>query len=522
MRRALGRRLATAVVALLLVAGTVVGPDATRAAAAPGAPEAGIDPYQPYEPQTECDPSAEPGVVEFAALLLEAYPNTGWSGIERACHIRGRSEHKEGRAFDWAVSVDNPEQRAAAEDALTKLMATDEHGNEHALFRRFGLMYVIWDRRVFRSYRPDEGWQPYPCSPDAAYDDCHVRHVHFSFSRAGAERRTSWWTAPAAATQPAAPQPGADAAVVERIGGARQVDTAVRVSRRAFPTEGSAEHVFVAAARAPHDAIVAATLAGAHHGSLLLTGAADGIEPMVDAEINRLLGDERDRQVVFVGGPTALPEDLLAAYRDRYAVARIGGGDPYATARQAATIIEQRSDLGTAVVVSRSAYADALPIVAVAAANDWPILFTGRDRLHPRTRRFLADHDIAQVHVVGPTADISGAVVDEIAALPGVSVERHAGDGPGATSVAIAERFFSYPLSYAVATAIDWSDAVVGAHYAGERRHAPVLLTDGTTLDDDVAAYIEETRQPDAQGIVLGGRGAIGDEVGHQLRRSLR
>jgi hypothetical protein len=155
-----------------------------------------IDPYQPYVPQTTCSPAPKPGVVEFADMLMTTYPATGSSGIARTCGIGGRSEHKEGRAFDWTARVNDPTERAAAESAIDWLLATDEHGNQHAMFRRFGLMYIIWNRQIFSSSSHAEGWRPYPCSLGASSDECHVGHVHFSFSWAGAMRKTSWWTAP--------------------------------------------------------------------------------------------------------------------------------------------------------------------------------------------------------------------------------------------------------------------------------------------------------------------------------------
>ena len=37
--------------------------------------------------------------------LLAAFPTTRSLGIVRACSVGGRSEHKEGRAFDWGVSA---------------------------------------------------------------------------------------------------------------------------------------------------------------------------------------------------------------------------------------------------------------------------------------------------------------------------------------------------------------------------------------------------------------------------------
>ena len=482
-----------------------------------------IDPYAPYEPQTVCDPAPKPGVTDFANLLLQGYPGTGSSGISRACGVRGSSEHKEGRAFDWTVSVSNPKQRAAAENALSILLATDEHGNKHAWFRRFGLMYIIWNRQIFSSTYPEAGWRPYACNPAASYDSCHVNHVHFSFSRDGAQRRTTWWTI-GDKLRAAAKNASTKSATVafERIAGPRQIDTAVAVSKRAFPTKGSAERVFVADAGSPHDAIVASVMAGTFNGAVLLTNGADAVERQVDAEITRLLGSARRSQVTFVGRPDALPEALLDGFRDRYSVGRVAGSDQYATARLAADQVEASSQMRTAVVIGSSGVLDALPMVAVAAANDWPVVFTRSDRLATATRSFLLDHDIEQVHIAGPVSAVSQDVADEIADLADITVERSSGANRYETSVVVAERFFALPSAYAVASGVDWPDAVVGAAYAGERRHAPVLLTDGKTLADPVADYIGRTRTPDSAGIVIGGKALVKPSVALQLRQQLK
>jgi hypothetical protein len=482
-----------------------------------------IDPYQPYEPQAVCDPTPKPGVVDFANMLLQGYSGTGSSGISRACGIRGPSEHKEGRAFDWAVSVNNPEQRAAAEDALRILLATDEHGNKHAWFRRFGLMYIIWNGQIFSARYPDAGWRPYPCSSAASYDSCHVHHVHFSFSSAGAQRQTSWWTVGEKLRRQQAAQPDAPEATVpfERIAGARQIDTAIAVSKRAFPTKGSAEQVFVADAEAPHEAMVAAVMAGAFNGAVLLTAGTEEVEPQVDAEITRLLGSVPQAQVTFVGASDVLPEAMLDGYRDRYITRRLAGADDFATAQLAADEVESRSQMKTAVVIGTSGVLDALPMVAVAAANDWPVVFTRPDDLPDATEDFLVDRGIGQVHIAAPDAEVSPDVVREIEALGDIKVERHQGSNRYEAAVVVAERFFALPSAFAVVSGEGWSDAVVGAAYAGERRHAPILLTDGETLAEPVVDYIERSKSPESAGLVIGGKGVVKPSVADQLRRSL-
>ena len=59
-------------------------------------------------------------------------------------------------------------------------------------------MYLIWNNRIWGTYRAAEGWRPYStCAahPERAYDTtCHRDHIHISLSWAGATGRTSFWT----------------------------------------------------------------------------------------------------------------------------------------------------------------------------------------------------------------------------------------------------------------------------------------------------------------------------------------
>ncbi|MET8849689.1 hypothetical protein [Amycolatopsis sp. NPDC004625] len=145
----------------------------------------GIDEPAAYDPQTGSSPVPQPGVLAFRDLVLAAVPGTGSLGIVRAPHLAGRSEHKEGRAWDWRVCRDT--QGELADALLSWLLAADRHGNPFAAARRFGVMYLIWDSRIWGAYAADRGWRPYT-GPHP-----HTDHVHISFSRPGARGETSWW-----------------------------------------------------------------------------------------------------------------------------------------------------------------------------------------------------------------------------------------------------------------------------------------------------------------------------------------
>ena len=185
-----------AAVTAVLVAVALTVP-AVPAAAAPGTPVFGaaIDDYPGYDPQDTCDPVAKPGVLGFRELVLRTYPSTGDSGIVRSCAGDSEvTEHKEGRAWDWTIDAADGADRARADELLAWLLATDGHGNRHANARRLGVMYIIFDHRIWGAYQAGDGWRAY------AGANPHTDHVHISFSRDGAQRRTTWWTG---ADQPA-------------------------------------------------------------------------------------------------------------------------------------------------------------------------------------------------------------------------------------------------------------------------------------------------------------------------------
>jgi hypothetical protein len=163
---------------------------AAPAQAAPTTPNFGpaIDAYAAYVGQSTCDPTPKPGVVEFKDLLQANYGNHTW-GIARACDSGGQSEHKEGRALDYHFNSLDAADKQRAEDFLQWLFATDAHGNANAMARRFGLMYVCWNSRMWKAYTSPPGYGAWDCG-----DNKHVDHIHFSFGWAGARKQTSWWT----------------------------------------------------------------------------------------------------------------------------------------------------------------------------------------------------------------------------------------------------------------------------------------------------------------------------------------
>lgn len=194
-----------AALALLLGTLVMVPPTASAARYAAGFSPLVDEPAE-YVGQTTCARSPMPGTVALSRWLQRTYPVTGSLGTMRACRVGGHSEHKDGRAFDWAADVRRKKQRRAAYDFIRKALATDAAGNAHALARRMGIMYLIYDDTIWASYR-DFAPRPYLNASCKTRKHCsrtlrHLNHVHISLGLAGAAAQTSWYRARGVASLP--------------------------------------------------------------------------------------------------------------------------------------------------------------------------------------------------------------------------------------------------------------------------------------------------------------------------------
>jgi len=195
--------LALVAVAALLLA-LLAGGNVQRADALGYSPL--VDAPSDYDAQTTCTSGPRPGTLALARHLLRAFPATRSMGLMRGCSVGARSEHKDGRAFDWGADVAHASTRTAAYAFIRKALAPDASGNEHALARRMGIMYMIYNDTIWSSYRDFEP-RPYlnaGCSSKATCSRTlrHLDHVHISLGFAGAAAQTSWFRARNVPAQP--------------------------------------------------------------------------------------------------------------------------------------------------------------------------------------------------------------------------------------------------------------------------------------------------------------------------------
>lgn len=480
----------------LLVTALVAATAAPAAAVVPTVPEYGpsIDGYATYTREDTCSPTEKPGSQRVRDLLLATY-GPAWTNIARACSA-ANSGHEEGRSVDWARSIDVPAQKAQAEEFLTWLLATDSHGNKHAMARRMGVQYVMWNGQMWGSWAPTKGWQPQSsgnCSASTSNDTvCHRDHVHISLGWEGARAETTFYGRGVAACVSGADCP------VSRLAGADRYATSVEIGKAAYPSGAT---VVIANGENEHlvDGMVAGPLARKLAAPVLLVpGTA------VPAVVTRELTRRGARTAVLVGGRAVLSDGVVQDLRDAgiTTVDRVAGGDRYATAAQVAERVG-----GTSAVVASGRDAnlvDALGAGGAAARHGMPILLTAPTGLPSHTKGALRGR--TSVVVAGGLGAVSSRVYDQLPAPTRVGgVDRYA------TSAALATHF-ARTVDAGTVSVVSGADANLVDALPGAALGRLTLLTAPNSLPASTRAFLTGPASVQ-EAVALGGPAAVSDGV---------
>jgi len=154
-----------------------------------------------YDPATRCSKKPKPGMTALIDWLGDNAKGVFW-GTYR-CEKWGpksASLHAEGRAVDWHLDVDAPADRREATRLIALFLAPDKLGQPQALARRMGVEEIIWDcgywsagMDQFRDYSPclsKRGKVRKHVNKTVAHRD----HLHIGLTKAGAAKKTSFWT----------------------------------------------------------------------------------------------------------------------------------------------------------------------------------------------------------------------------------------------------------------------------------------------------------------------------------------
>ncbi|MCL4367723.1 MAG: cell wall-binding repeat-containing protein [Actinobacteria bacterium] len=262
----------------------------------------------------------------------------------------------------------------------------------------------------------------------------------------------------------------------EQMEGSDRYDTAIRLSRTAYPT-GAAAAVLVTGEDYP-DALSVAPLAKAWVGPTLLTTSAS-LDSRTQDELERL----KPSTVFVVGLSTTVRDQVLAAVPSA-TVTLITGTDRYDTAAQVATQVKAKlGSVTNVVIVPGDSYWDALSTAPLAAQKGWPILLTPTVGPIPTvtSNEYHTTLGVTTALVVGVNTSVT---IPYIAAPVRIN-----GTDRYDTSLRVADYAVTQGASYAhvgLATGNNYPDALALGSFLG-KDNGITLLTNDLAVPDTLA-----------------------------------
>ncbi len=314
-----------------------------------------------------------------------------------------------------------------------------------------------------------------------------------------------------------------------RLAGANRVETGIAVSQNYFPTK-TASNVIVTRKDNFPDSLTGAPLASLANGPVLFTDSKR-LESSVNNEIIRVLDPTKNATIYMLGGESALSGTVgnsLKKISSKWHVQRLGGKDRYDTARIIANKTNSIRGSGPSkvMITPGNNFPDALS-AAVPAGDDsidtkrMPILLTKSNTLPGPTRDYLSANaaSITSGYVIGGPAVISDSVVQSAAGLAG-PMQRLWGNDRYLTAKAVADHFYSKPISVSFAAGLNFPDALAGGPHSADRS-SPLLLIKGSQIPQATLDYVNNKKSSLLGGYLYGGTSVIPNNVKTQLESNI-
>ncbi len=300
---------------------------------------------------------------------------------------------------------------------------------------------------------------------------------------------------------------------VSRLHGVNRFETAVEISRTAFPE--NADAVVLARGDEFPDALAGVPLAHTKGGPLLLSHSHE-LPVETENEMERILSEG---DTVYILGETAAVhrevEDRLEAMG--YEVVRLGGISRFETAVEIANELAPESPDEVFLTTGLN-FADAVSGSSPAARRGSPIILTRPGELPEVTESYLEENAdaIDDIQVLGGEAAVEEEVFGDVDGFG--DAHRIHGINRWETATEIAETFFTQPEIATMATGLEFPDALSGGVFAA-LNEAPLLLTGTGELPDWPRDYI--TEEALLKIWIFGGEAAVSDEVKAEVNKLL-
>ncbi len=287
-----------------------------------------------------------------------------------------------------------------------------------------------------------------------------------------------------------------------RLSGQNRYGTAVEVSRQGWE---SSDFVFIATGENFPDALTGSTLSFKYNAPFLLSRAQDLPEETL-SEINRL----QPHTVIILGGKGAISEGVELKLKSKgMLVRRIGGKDRYETASLVARDLSSKTNL--AFIASGENFPDALAVSSYAAFNQIPILLVRKNEIPESTKKELEEEEVRSTIIIGGEEVISKEVASRLPKSTRIwGIDRFD------TARNIAKEYFknlSESGKVFVSTGDSFPDGLVSASLAAKIGPAPIILVKLNSVPAPTRDYFVENSLLIKNLLIIGGKGAISDNV---------
>ena len=298
---------------------------------------------------------------------------------------------------------------------------------------------------------------------------------------------------------------------LERIYGDSRYDTGTKVASRVRKLSGGGKFKSIVVANGTNfpDALAGAYLAKVKGAPILLTSAQKQESTVSYIKSNLATGGT----VYVLGGTVSVPSsftELLRRAGIKYV--RRGGKSRYDTnSLTLETVGIKNTDL---LVCTGENFPDAL----VCSATGRPILIVHPLRgLSESQKKLLSNNKVKSVTIMGGTGAVPKSIENQLRSVTKVSVNRISARNRYELSIKAAEEFFDAPKEVALATGMNFADALTGGPLAIKMGSPLLLVGDNSSAYNYAKNYIKKYGVK--YGVVLGGPAAISDETVRQIMK---
>lgn len=289
--------------------------------------------------------------------------------------------------------------------------------------------------------------------------------------------------------------------VVERVWGKNRIETSIAIAEKAKDNDKHDAVILAVGSDFP-DALTGGVLSKKYNAPIVLVNkSAANSKLSLDYVVNNV---KKDGNVIILGS-TGVVDDSVYNYLVQNGfknIKRLGGSDRYAT--NLAIVNDLNPAKGTPIIVAYSLdFPDALSISPVATKNGYPI-FISRKEIDSKTLEAIKKIQPSKIYIVGSTGVISSSTENKLKSITS-SVVRLGGSNRYETSVSIAKYFNTNSNTVAIASAMDFPDALSGSFLAYKNDSSILVVNQNNT--ELQKNYIKSNKKTNI--FILGGPGAV-------------